>query len=298
MSDLAVHLDGVDKSYPFFTLDGIDLEVRPGTIAGLIGANGAGKSTTLRILLGLVQPDRGRVRVLGHDMARDPAGARRDVGFASEDFRIYKSATLAWHIDLVSKIFGHWDAAYGEQLARRLDLNPGQKIGDLSRGAQVKAVLLLALARRPRLLVLDEPTAGLDPIARREVLRALTEVVAEEDRAVLFSSQNTLDVEQISDQITFIDRGRVVDSADKESMLECWRSIRLRVPPGVVLPALPGVRRDGGSERVAILKANPFEPALVEALRAAGAEIEAVERMTLEEIFVARVTREREDAGA
>ncbi len=298
MSDLAVQLEGIGKTFPFFALEDVDLEVPAGTIAGLIGANGAGKSTTLRILLGLARPDRGSVRVLGHDMTRHPAAARRDVGFASEDFRLYKSATLAWHIGFVRRVFGHWDEAYGEQLSRRLDLHPGRKIGDLSRGAQVKAGLLLALARRPRLLVLDEPTAGLDPIARREVLRALTEVVAEEDRTVLFSSQNTLDVEQISDQITFIDRGRVVESADKESLLESWRSIRLRVPPRVVLPALPGVTRDGGSERVARLKAQPFEPAIVEALQAAGAEVEAVERMTLEEIFVACVTRQREGAQA
>ena len=296
MSDLAVHLEGVGKTYPFFSLEDVDLDVPAGTIAGLIGANGAGKSTTFRILLGLVRPDRGRVRVLGHDVAKHPVAAKRDVGFASEDIRLYKSATLAWHINFIRSVFGRWDPAYGEQLCRRFDLNPGQKVGDLSRGAQVKAVLLLALARRPRLLVLDEPTAGLDPIARREVLRALTEVLAEEDRAVLFSSQNTLDVEQICDQITFIDRGRVVDCADKESLLESWRSIRLRVPPGIVLPELPGVTRDGGTDRVAVLKAKPFEPAMVEALQAAGATVEAVERMTLEEIFVACVTREREDA--
>ena len=293
MSDLAVQLEGVGKTYPFFSLDDVDLEVPAGTIAGLIGANGAGKSTTLRILLGLVRQDRGRVRVLGHDMLRQQITARRHVGFASEDVQLYKSATLAWHIAFIRRIFGHWDAAYGEQLLQRLDLNPGRKVGDLSRGGRVKAQLLLALARRPRLLVFDEPTAGLDPIARREVLRALTEVLAEEDRTVLFSSQNTLDVEQISDQITFIDRGRVVESADKESLLDSWRSIRLRVPPGVVLPDLPGVTRDGGTDRVAILKAKPFEPAIVDALQAAGGAVEAVERMSLEEIFVACVMRER-----
>ncbi len=298
MTDLALQLEGVGKTYPFFSLEDIDLAVPAGTIAGLIGANGAGKSTTIRILIGLVQQDRGLVRVLGHDMRQDQVAAKQQVGFVSEDIQLYKSATLAWHIELVRSIFGHWDSAYSEQLLHRFDLKPGQKIGQLSRGGRVKAVLLLALARRPRLLVLDEPTAGLDPIARREVLRALSEVVADEDRTVLFSSQNTLDIEQISDQITFIDRGRVLDSADKESLLESWRSIRARVPPGVVLPSLPGVRRDGGSDRVAILKANPFEPAMVEALQACGATVEAVERMTLEEIFVACVMGEREGAQA
>lgn len=296
MSDLAVHLEGIGKTYPFFSLENIDLTVPTGTIAGLIGANGAGKSTTLRILIGLVRQNRGSVRVLGYDMAKDPVAAKQNVGFVSEDTRLYPSATLTWHIGFVRSLCGVWDAAYGEELLARFDLHPEQKIGGLSRGAQVKAMLLLALARRPLLLVLDEPTAGLDPIARREVLQALGEVLADEERTVLFSSQNTLDIEQISDQITFIDRGRVVDSRDKESLLESWRSLRVRVPEGVTLPTLPGVSREGGSDRVAILKVQPFEPGITEALQAAGASVEAVDRMTLEEIFVASVMRQREDA--
>lgn len=298
MTDLAVQLDGVGKTYPFFSLEGIDLRVPVGTISGLIGANGAGKSTTLRILIGLLQQDQGSVHVLGHDMARHSVVAKQDIGFVSEDIRLYKSATLAWHIEFIGSIFGAWDTDYGKQLLPRFDLNAAQKIGGMSSGQRVKALLLLALARRPRLLILDEPTAGLDPIARREVLRALTEVLTDENRTVIFSSQNTLDVEQISDQITFIDRGRIVDSADKESLLESWRSIRLRVPAGVVLPKLPGVTQDGGTDRVPILRSCPFEPAIVEALQAAGATVEAVERMTLEEIFVACVMRQREEAQA
>ncbi len=294
MTDLAVRFEGVGKTYPFFTLEGIDLDVPTGTIAGLVGANGAGKSTIIRILIGLVQQDRGNVRVLGYDLPKHLVAAKGEIGFVSEDLRLYASATLAWHINFIRSIFGTWDSAYADRLLQRFDLKPAQKIRGLSRGQRIKAGLMLALARRPRLLVLDEPTAGLDPIARREVLAALTDVLADEDRTVLFSSQNTLDIEQISDQITFIDRGRIVESADKESLLESWRSIRLRVPPGVVLPTLPGVMRDGGTDRVPHLTAKPFEPAMAEAFQAAGATVEAVKRMTLEEIFVAGVMRERE----
>jgi ABC-2 type transport system ATP-binding protein len=298
MTDLAVQFEGISKSYPFFSLEQIGLEVPTGTITGLIGANGAGKSTTLRILMGLVQPDQGSVRVLGHDMAKNQVAAKLNTGFVSEDIRLYKGLTLAWHIEFIRSLFGQWDAQYCELLLKRFDLQAERKIGNLSRGQRTKAMLLLALARRPRLLVLDEPTAGLDPIARREVLRALAEVLADEKRTVLFSSQNTLDVEQISDQITFIDRGRIVDSADKESLLESWRSIRVRVPSGVTLPPLSGVTREGGTARVVVFQACPFEPTIIEALQGAGATVEAVERMTLEEIFVACVMREREDMGA
>ena len=108
--------------------------------------------------------------------------------------------------------------------------------------------------------MLDEPTTGLDPIARHEVLGALMEVLADERRAVLFSSQNTLDVEQISDQITFIDRGRIIDSADKETYLDRWRRVRLEVPPGVVLPSLPGIVATKGSGRLAAHHREPVRP--------------------------------------
>ena len=293
MSDPAVWLEGVGKTYPFFSLEDIDLEVPTGTISGLIGANGAGKSTTLNLLVGLTQVDRGRLRVLGHDPVREPVAVRRGLAFVSDRMRLYGAATLGWHVELVRSLAGSWDAAYGEQLLRRFDLHPDRKVGALSRGQRTLALLFLALARRPRLLVLDEPTAGLDPIARREVLRALGEVLAEEERSVLLTSQNTLDIEQICDQVTFIDRGRVLESTDKESLLASWRSIRLRVLAGVTLPPLPELIRDGGSDRVPRLRANPFDPSLVEALQAAGATVEAVERMTLEEIFVASVVRER-----
>ncbi len=298
MTDLAVQIRGLGKTYPFFTLDGIDLEVPTGTIVGLIGAGGAGKSTTMRILMGLVRADRGTVRALGYDLSRDGVAARREMGFVSEDLCLYTSATLKWHIGWIRSMFGTWDPAYAEDLLRRFDLSPAQKIGGLSRGQRVKALLLLALARRPKLLVLDEPTAGLDPIARQEVLQALAEILADEERSVLFSSQNTLDVEQLSDHITFIDRGRVVASADKESLLESWRSIRLRLPAGGGLPEIPGLTRDGGSERIAVCKAYPYGPGLLDTLQAAGAEVESVDHMSLEEIFVAQVMREREEAGA
>ena len=168
----------------------------------------------------------------------------------------------------------------------------------MSHGQRVKAALLLALARRPKLLVLDEPTTGLDPVARHEVLQTLMEVLLDEERTVLFSSHNTLDVEQISDRITFIDRGRVIASADKESFLENWKRIRVEVPAGVTLPTVEGVTAIGGTQRLAVLTTGRFEAALPETLQQAGASILAIEPMTLEEIFVASVQQGREEMAA
>jgi ABC-2 type transport system ATP-binding protein len=261
---------------------------------GFIGANGAGKSTTIRILLGLIHQDVGAVNVLGHAMPADQAAAKLDIGYVSEDMRLYGPATLAWHMDFLRPIYPRWDQAYAESLLDRFDLKPQQKIKGLSHGQRVKAALLLALARRPRLLVLDEPTTGLDPVARMEVLQELMAVLADEERTILFSSHNTLDVEQISDRITFIDRGRIIDSYDKEVFLDRWRRLRLVLPPDGVVPRLNGIVEVGGSGRLPVLTTNSFEPAMVSACTQMGATVQAVDSMTLEEIFVANVHSRRE----
>jgi ABC-2 type transport system ATP-binding protein len=298
MTDLAVYFAGVSKKYPDFSLQDVDLELPTGRIMGFVGANGAGKSTTIRILMGLIHQDSGTVEVLNHSMPAQQAAAKRDIGFVSEDMRLYGSLTLAWHMNFVSSIYPQWDRRYAEELLRRFDLKAERKIKGLSHGQRVKAALLLALARRPRLLVLDEPTTGLDPVARREVLTELMAVLADEERTIFFSSQNTLDVEQISDQITFIDRGRIIDSADKETFLDRWRRLRLIIPTNAVLPQLPGVIEVGGSTRLPVLTVNRFEPAMVAACQDAGVAVQAVDAMTLEEIFIANVQSRREGVTA
>jgi ABC-2 type transport system ATP-binding protein len=294
MNDLCVQFNGVSKKYKHFSLQNIDLELATGSVMGFIGANGAGKSTTIRILMGLVHQDEGAVQVLGHPMPADQAAAKLDIGFVSEDMRLYGAATLAWHMAFLRPIYPRWDQAYADNLVLRFDLKPEQKIKGLSHGQRVKAALLLALARRPRLLVLDEPTTGLDPVARVEVLEELMAVLADEDRTILFSSHNTQDVEQISDRITFIDRGRIIDSDDKETFLDRWRRLRLVLPPDGVVPRLPGVVEVGGSGRLPVLTTNRFEPAMVSACNDMGATVQAVDTMTLEEIFVANVHSRRE----
>src|SRR6516225_2600735 len=294
MTDYAIELNGVCKSYRFFELQNVALRLHRGTIMALIGPNGAGKSTTIRILMGLVHQDRGEVRVLGHRMPDEQVAAKWDIGFASDDMRLYEAMTLAWHIHFMKSIYASWDDAYTQLLLKRFGLHAEQKIKGLSHGQRVKAALLLVFARRPKLLVLDEPTTGLDPVARHEILRELTAVMVEEGRSVLFSSQNTQDVDQISDQITFIDRGRIIDSMDKEIYLDRWRRLRLEVPDGVALPTLPGVIGIQKAGRLAVAIANAFEEHLPNAYENSGARVHAVENMTLEEIFVANVEHSRE----
>ena len=294
MTGFAVEFTQVTKRYKHFTLDRLDLQLEAGCIMGFVGANGAGKSTTLRILMGLVHQDEGSVQVLGRAMPDEQAMAKMEIGFVSEDMRLYGAPTLEWHMNFMRSIYPRWDRVYAGELLKRFDLKAQQKIKGMSHGQRVKAALLLALARRPKLLVLDEPTTGLDPIARREVLGELMAVLGDEERTVFFSSHNTLDVEQISDQIAFIDRGRIVECSNKETFLDRWRRLRLLLEPRSKLPGLPGVVHVEGSSRLPVVTTNSFDPAMVTAYKEAGAAVQSVDSMTLEEIFVASVESRRE----
>jgi ABC-2 type transport system ATP-binding protein len=298
MTEPVLELDGVDKAYRFFQLSGIGLRLEAGQIMGFVGPNGAGKSTTIRILMGMIRQDRGTVRVLGRRLPDEQAEAKRDIGFVSEDMRLHEATTLAWHLKFMASIYPGWDAAYATALLERFTLHADQTIKELSHGERMKAVLLLALARRPRLLLLDEPTTGLDPVARHEILTELMDVVRDERRAILFSSHNTQDVEQISDVITFIDRGRIIDSSDTETFLDRWRRLHVDVPPGIALPAIPGVVETNASGRLVIATTSAYTPDIEAIYERAGARVCDVQRMTLEEIFVASVMSKRREQAA
>ncbi len=293
MHEFAVQFEHVTKTYRHFHLQDISFTLPTGSIMGFIGTNGAGKSTTIRILMGLVHQEKGNVRVLEQPMPARQVAAKADIGFVSEDLRLYKSTSLEWHMNFIASIYPSWDKNYAKHLLKQFDLKATQQIKGLSHGQRVKSALLLVLARRPKLLVLDEPTTGLDPIARSEVLGELMQVLTDEERTVFFSSQNTLDVEQISDQITFINQGQIIDSSDKESYLERWRRIRLEIPDGTTLTPRPEIISSQGSGRLITLITNRFSPALSAAYQSTGASIRAIDTMTLEEIFIANVQHQR-----
>jgi ABC-2 type transport system ATP-binding protein len=294
MTQLAIEFKGICKSYPEFELKNVNLELEAGQIMGFVGPNGAGKSTTIRILMGLIHQDSGECRVLGHPMPKEHIAAKWGIGFASEDMRLYKYGTLDWHMRFIASIYPSWDEDYARTLVRRFDLRREQLLRRFSHGECVKSMLLLALAHRPKLLVLDEPTTALDPVARHDLLSELMDILRDEDRTILFSSHNTQDVEQISDQITFIDQGQIIESRDKETFLERWRRIRLEVPEQTELPRFDVVIDVQRRGRTAIATANDYEPAIAERYRQAGALVQSVEPMTLEEIFIANVRYRRE----
>ncbi len=286
---LAVECRGINKRYKHFRLHDVDLSFEQGTVMGLVGPNGAGKSTILRTVMGLIGPDRGTVKVLGYAMPAQQIAAKRQIGFVAEDMRLYESETIAFHMDFVRSIFDSWDGAYAARLLHSFDLNPNQKVKGLSHGQRVKATLLLALARRPSLLVFDEPTTGLDPAVRKEVLDEMMNALEDETRSILFSSHNTADVEQISDYITFIYGGRVLESRNKEDFMDNWRRLRLSNPNGTALPPLAKIKDVQHSGRLCVVTVNDYDDEVAATFTAAGFSVDAVERLSLEEIFLINV---------
>jgi ABC-2 type transport system ATP-binding protein len=295
VSNLAASLKDVSKSYKHFQLRHINLELQLGTVTGLIGPNGAGKSTTMRILMGLVNPDSGSVSVLGKPISSSEASAKLEIGYFSDDMRLYKPESIGWHMQFVRSLYANWDDQYAQELLDRFGLIERQTVKGLSHGQRVKAMLLLILARNPKLLILDEPTNGLDPVAKQEVLTELMRVVQDANRTILYSSHNTQDIEQISDSITFIDRGQVIASSNRDEFLELWKRIKLHASDDWQPPTVPGLRLESSFGNLRVFSLNQFREDVPARLTSSGAVIEAIEPMTLEEIFVNSVFRGREE---
>lgn len=289
-----IEMRGVTKAFRYFTLQDVSLDLEPGQVMGFVGPNGAGKSTTIRLVMGMLGADVGEIRVLGCPMPEAQAIAKRDVGYVSSEMRLLPNATVGWHMSFIASIYQGWDPDYAATLVKRFNLRTEQNVSGLSHGERVKTSLLLALARRPRLLILDEPTTGLDPVARHEMLTEFMDVLRDDSRSILFSSHNTVDVERISDRLTFIDRGRLVASCDKEEFLERWRRIEVQMPPGETLPELPNIVACASDGHFHTLTTNHFRDEQITRL---GTSVRNVQRMNLEEIFVANVMFNREVRG-
>lgn len=292
----AADLTNVNKRYPHFNLRDLNLRLPRGEILGLVGPNGAGKSTCLRLLMGFIQADSGDICVLSRSMPQHNVWLRKHAAFVSEDMRLFAGASIEWHIGFVKKFFASWDETFAQQLLNNFDLNPKQKVKELSLGQRIKATLLLALARRPQLLVLDEPSTGLDPIARFELTSQLFDIMLNEENSVIFSSQFTQDVERLSDSIAFMDRGSVINHQDKESYLDKWR--RLTISGTGEFPLRQGALDVQASAGGYTFIHAEFSSSVIQQLAALGFQIDKVQPMTLEEIFIHQVRYHRHNQGA
>ena len=194
-------------------LSSVTLQIPRGGVYGLVGANGAGKTTLIRHLLGLLRAQRGSVRVFGRDPVADPVGVLSRIGYLSEENDLPAWMRVDELLRYSRAFYPGWDDTYAEELRAKFALDPAAKIKTLSKGQKARAGLIVALAYRPELLVLDEPSSGLDPIVRRDILGAVLRTIADEGRTVLFSSHLLEEVEQVADHVTMIRQGRIVVSA-------------------------------------------------------------------------------------
>ena len=195
-----------------------------GAVYGLVGANGAGKTTLIKHILGLLRAERGSVRVFGLDPVADPVGVLSRIGYLSEENDLPGWMRVDELIRYSRAFYPAWDDGYAEELRREFALDASAKIKSLSRGQKARVGLLIALAYRPELLVLDEPSSGLDPVVRRDILGAVIRTIADEGRTVLFSSHLLDEVERVADHVTMIDEGRIVVSAPLVEIKESHRA--------------------------------------------------------------------------
>jgi ABC-type multidrug transport system ATPase subunit len=210
-------------------LAAVSLTLPRGAVYGLVGANGAGKTTLIKHILGLLRAEGGSVRVFGLDPVADPVGVLSRIGYLSEENDLPGWMRVDELMRYTSAFYPKWDDAYAEELRRAFVLDPAAKIKDLSKGQKARAGLLVALAHRPELLVLDEPSSGLDPVVRRDIIGAVIRTIADEGRTVLFSSHLLGEVEQVADHVTMIHQGKLVLSAPLADIRSAHR-VGERVP--------------------------------------------------------------------
>ena len=217
----AIELSHVTKHFPGFTLQDLSLTVPSGTICGLVGENGAGKSTTIRLLMGALRPDSGTCTVLGADSAAPEfLSLKEDIGVVLDEAYFPESLNALQVGGVMAKTYRRWDGKQYQNYLTRFGLPEKKPFKDFSRGMKMKLAIAVALSHSPRLLVLDEATAGLDPIVRDEVLDLLLDFVQDERHAVLVSSHITSDLEKVADYITFLHQGKLVFTLEKDLLVD------------------------------------------------------------------------------
>lgn len=288
MEQQAVEIRGLEKTFPGFKLGPLDLTVPRGAIYGFIGPNGAGKTTTLDLIMGMGREEAGSIRVFGGHHIHDEVFIKRQVGYASPDTSYNAWGRIERLLAFVRGFYPDWDNAYCDDLLRRFDLKGEERIATLSFGARIKLGLVVALAHRPALLLLDEPLAGLDAIAKRELFTELLAAVQDERRTVLVSSHNLDDIERYADHVGMIQHGRLLVEGPTRDLVERFRMADCSVANSQKLDAVPGVRIVEWREPRYRLLVN-MQAEAVPALERLGATDIVLTPCTLEELFVALV---------
>jgi ABC-2 type transport system ATP-binding protein len=292
----AVELIGVSKQYGRATvLDNLTLTIPRGTTLGLIGPNGAGKSTTIKILMGMLAPTAGQVRVLGIDVARDPAPMKRRVGYVPERHDIYPWMTVGEVIDFTRAFYETWDESFSCDMLGVFELDRRKKVKQLSKGMLVKLGLLLAVSHHPELLILDEPTTGLDPIVHEEFLDGVLRTICQSPCTVLFSSHNLGDIRRLADSVCILRNGKIIVKRGLDDLLASTKRVRAVLADGHLPRWEPeGTLWQQVQRREWLLTIDGFSADIAERIKAENA-VESVEvfDLSLAEMFRDYIKGER-----
>jgi ABC-2 type transport system ATP-binding protein len=271
---------------------GLTLSVQAGSVCAFLGQNGAGKSSTIKMLLGMIHPTSGRGSIFGHriDKERESLLIRQKVAFVAEDKRLYDYMSVAQIIRFTRSFFPRWDHDLEDRLLKQFELPPERKIRQLSKGMRTKLALLLGFARGCELLILDEPTEGLDPVAIEDVLQIVVSLAAQ-GTTIFFSSHQIAEVEQVADHVLMIDRGKLVLDAPMDRVKEQYRHIQAVFPEPVEERdfRLPGIEKVSVVGRTVSFVASHNVDSIVEHARMLHAGSIDVLPISLKEIFLEKV---------
>jgi ABC-2 type transport system ATP-binding protein len=273
-------------------VDGLNLDIPEGAVTAFLGPNGAGKTTTIKCLLNMVCPDAGTVRVLGQDSRRIGSDIFCQIGYVSENQELPLWMTVEQLMEYCRPMYPTWDTGFAAKLLKEFDLPPQAKIKNLSRGMKMKAALLSSLAYRPKLVVLDEPFSGLDPLVRDEFIRGMLELTENEGWSVFVSSHDIAEVERLADRVAIIDRGRIKLDEDSDTLRGRFRSVKVVLGGDAGLPGEPPgswLNVETAGRVVKFTESQFNETGLAEAVARCFPSQQhlLVEPMNLREVFVA-----------
>ena len=285
-----IEISGLTRKFgDQLALNNVSLQVSRGRVFGLVGENGAGKTTLIKHVLGLLKAESGSVRVFGLDPVAAPVAVLSRIGFLSENRDLPPWMRVDELLRYTRAFYPQWDTAFAEELCNQFGLDPAAKIKNLSRGENAKAGLLIALAFRPELLLLDEPSSGLDPLVRRDILEAIIRMVADEGRTVFFSTHLLDEVERVADDVAMMFDGQVVLKGPLDEVKENHHRLVLRFDsPQAAAPKVPGVLSITGSRQEWTVIYNGSRPETVAAAARLGGRVVLEETPSLDEISVAR----------
>jgi ABC-2 type transport system ATP-binding protein len=278
----AFQITGLVKKYPEFMLGPLDLTLEPGLVLGYIGPNGSGKTTTMHCMTGLVKADKGTVKIFGRENHPNKPAWKLDIGYVGDVHVFYERWTGEKNLKFLSQFYPNWSDELAKSLADRFQLPLNKKAKELSTGNRVKLSLVSALAHSPKLLLLDEPTAGLDPVVRTEVLDTLFEVLEDGERAIFYSTHILTDISRLADELVFLSNGRLVQRTAKDDLTDNWRRISFRLDDKVQLRKSVEHKTEGLDHQVV---SSDFVETLNH-LKELNAENIQDSRMTIDEIAV------------